>query len=303
MRIVLRRRLKLLGLALTLVACSGDAPAPPSAPVDRDLVSAWRLARFAFERGQYDQAADLYERVLERAYARDDLRAIGDVGYELAVVDLRRGRPEDAAARARRTREELARRGARPFAELHLVEGIALYDAGDLDGAEAGADAALDLAGPDDPVLARALYLKGVIAADRGRPNELAHLLLALGNAQTGALRADRLELEGRLDLLEDRPEAALPAFREGAALRRELEDYRGMARALAFAAEAAEESGRAAEAADLYFRAGRSAGIEGRTAAARLWLETAIGLAEEAGREEIRDEATALLERLAEQG
>jgi tetratricopeptide (TPR) repeat protein len=289
----------LLGI---LAGCGVAAPPSPVEPVDRDLVSGWRLARFAFERGQYDQAATLYQQVLERAYARDDLEAIGDVGYELAVVDLRRNSPEDAIVRARDTREELARRGTEPFAELYLVEGIGHYRRGDLDAALGTADQALAIAAPpDDPVLAPALYLKGMIAADRGRASELAAIVAALGEPTADVLRADRLELSGRLDLMQEHPDAALPAFRDSARLRRSIGDYRGMAQALAFAGEAAEASGRDAEAADLYFRAGRSAEVEGQFAEARRWLADAARIANRTGQTVIRDQAAVRLEQLRE--
>jgi hypothetical protein len=109
-----------------LAGCTAAAPTqPPSASVDDDLLSGWRLARFAFEERQYDQAAELYARVLERAYARDDLNAIGDAGYELAVVRLRQLDASGAAEQARQTRDELRRRGQQPFAELYLVEAVA----------------------------------------------------------------------------------------------------------------------------------------------------------------------------------
>lgn len=290
-----------LALLLVLAGCGGAPSPPPADPVDRDLVAGWRLARFAFERGQYDQAADLYEQVLERAYARDDLRAIGDVGYELAVVDLRRGEPAAAAARAERIQDELTRRGAVPFAELYLVEGIARYDEGDRDAALASANEALAAASsPDDPVVAPALHLKGTVLADRGQASELAAIVAALGEPRVDALRANRLELVGRLDLLEQRPEAALPAFRESADLRRAGEDYRAMAQALALGAQAAEALDRDGEAADLYFRAGRSAEVEGQTEDARRWLAAAARLAGQTGQAAIEEQASARLERLA---
>jgi tetratricopeptide (TPR) repeat protein len=289
----------LLGL---LAGCGGAAPPSPAEPGDRDLVSSWRLARFAFERGQYDQAAILYQRVLERAYARDDLEAIGDVGYELAVVDLRRNRPDDAIVRARDTREELARRGTEPFAELYLVEGIGHYREGDSDAALRSADRAIALASAaDHPVLAPAHYLRGTIAADRGETEELAIIVAALGKPAADALRADRLELGGRLYLMQGRPDLALSAFGDSARLRRTTEDYRGMARALAFAGEAATAAGRDAEAADLYFRAGRSAEVEGQFAEAREWLASVARIADRTGQTVIRDQAAARLEQLRE--
>ena len=297
-----RPRLALAGVIL-LAGCAAAAPEPPpSAPVDQDLMSGWRLARFAFEERQYDQAAELYARVLERAYARDDLGAIGDVGYELAVVRLRQLDASAAALQARQTRNELRRRGEEPFAELYLVEAVALYELGEPAGAEAMADQAIALAaGPGDAVARRAWFLKGRIAADRADKAGVARALAALGRAQNPELQADRLELIGRQNLLDDRPDRALPAFRTSADLRRDAKDYLGMARVLALAGEAAERAGMPSEAADLYFRAGRSAEVEGGPADARRWLGAAARLAETTGQAEILAQANERLARLAE--
>jgi tetratricopeptide (TPR) repeat protein len=199
-----------------------------------------------------------------------------------------------------RTREELRRRGAAPFAELYLVEAGALYEAGDRDSAEVVADQVIEFAPtPSGPLVDRALFLRGRIAADRADAAGVSRALAQLGNAQNAELRADRLELLGRLNLLEDRHESALRAFRESADLRREVEDYTGMARALASAGEAAKSTGRAAEAADLYFRAGRSAELEGNQAEARRWLDSAARLAATTGQAEILSQAKERLERL----
>jgi tetratricopeptide (TPR) repeat protein len=293
----------LAGLILLVAGCGGATrPSAPPEPLDQELMSSWRLARFAFEQKQYDQAADLYARVLERAYARDDLQAIGDVGYELAIVRLRQRDPRAAAEQAMHTREELRRRGAAPFAELYLVEAVALYEAGDRAGAEVMADQALDLApAPGDPLVARALFLRGRIAADRADAAGVSRAVDQLGDSQDAELRADRLELLGRLNVLQGRPASALPAFRQSADLRREVEDYIGMARVLALAGEVARSTGRAAEAADLYFRAGRSAELEGNRADARRWLDSAARLAASTGQAEILSQAKERLRQLNE--
>jgi len=277
-------------------------PTAPAAPVDRELMSAWQLARYAFDERQYDQAAQMYARVLERAYARDDLGAIGDVGYELAVVRLRQLDPAAAAAQARQTRAELRRRGDEPFAELYLVEAVALYELGEETDAAARADEAIALAPRSDgPAAMRAWFLKGRIAADHGDTAGIGNALAALGGSSNPELRADRLELTGRLELLEDRPERALAVFRDSADLRRDAEDYLGMARVLALAGEAAERAGLGTEAADLYFRAGRSAEVERDRANARKWLGAAARLAESTGQTAIFAEANDRLERLSQ--
>ncbi|HSA82081.1 MAG TPA: hypothetical protein VLE23_14790 [Geminicoccaceae bacterium] len=286
---------------ILLAACTAADPAPqPPEPTDQDLLSGWRLARFAFEQRQYDQAAELYARALQRAYARDDLSAIGDVGYELAVVRLRQFDAPAAAEQARKTRDELYRRGEDPFAELYLVEAVALFEMGERAEAEVMADEAIALApDPLDPVAKRAWFLNGRIAADRDDEAGLSRALAALVPSQDPELQADRLELIGRREQLDDQPERALSAFRTSADLRRDTEDYLGMARALALAGAAAEDAGLMTEAADFYFRAGRSAEVEGRPADARAWLATAARLAETTGQAEILDQANERLERL----
>jgi tetratricopeptide (TPR) repeat protein len=294
--------LALAGLLL-LAGCAAASPAPePAAPVDQELMSGWRLARYAFEEGQYDQAAQMYARVLERAYARDDLGAIGDVGYELAVVRLRQLDPSAAAGQARRTRDELRRRGDEPFAELYLVEAVALYEMGEEVDAAARAEEAMALAqDPGAPVAMRAWFLKGRIAADDVDGAGVQRALEALGGSPNPELQADRLELTGRFELIEGRPERALAAFRDSADLRRGAEDYLGMARVLALGGEAAERAGLSADAADLFFRAGRSAEVERDFANARRWLGAAARLAETTGQDAILAEANERLEGLAE--
>jgi tetratricopeptide (TPR) repeat protein len=296
----LGRRLAASLLVLTLAACAGNAPPPPPEPVEADLMSGWRLARAAFERGQYEQAVALYDKVLSEAYARDDLGAIADVGYELAVVRLRAGQHADAAAEAERVRTELRRRGREPLAELHLVEAVALYGAGNPDGALSAAAAAIERAGPDDALLVgRAEYVRGAVAADRNDADDLKAAIGRLGRPVGAEPRADWLELVGRLELIEGEPASALPRFEESADLRRQVGDYFGMARALAFAAQAAAADGRKREAADLYFRAGRSADIEGRDTDAQQWLQEAVRFAKDTGQRQIERDAEQILERM----
>jgi hypothetical protein len=125
--------------------------------------------------------------------------------------------------------------------------------------------------------------------------------LAALGRSSNAELQADRLELSGRLELLEHRPERALPAFRTSADLRRDAEDYLGKARVVALAGAAAERAGLSADGADLYFRAGRSAEVGRDRANARRWLGAAPRLAETTGPAAILAEASERLESLAE--
>jgi hypothetical protein len=72
------------------------------------------------------------------------------------------------------------------------------------------------------------------------------------------------------------------------------------MARVLALAGEAADRTGLSADAADLYFRAGRSAEVERDLVNARRWLGDAARLAETTGQAAILAEANDRLEGLA---
>ena len=83
---------------------------------------------------------------------------------------------------ARQTRDELRRRGNEPFAELYLVEAVALYEMGEEMDAVARAERAIALAArPGEPVATRAWFLKGRIAADHADAAGIRAALAALG--------------------------------------------------------------------------------------------------------------------------
>lgn len=293
-------------MAATLVAivvivvlpggCGGGPPAVTDTGgiEDAETVSVLETARHAFLAGRYDQAAAAYARALDRAHALDDVAAIALAGQELAISDLRRGKAEDAAAAAARTRSELARRGRSVSPALTLVEATARYRLGQAQKARQLAQEAAE-SGEDALVTARATYLIGLLAADRGDRTALRNAVEGLPASEQPELAADRLALTGRLALLDGDAGAALNAFTAEERLRRASGDEAGVARALNAAAQAAEKVGRPAEAADLYFRAGRSAtqaGPGGGDAAASLRRAELLarrtgqsGLAAEAGR------------------
>src|SRR4029453_477881 len=71
--------------------------------------------------------------------------------------------------------------------------------------------------------------------------------------------------------------------------------DYRGMARALSLAGDAALRTGRAADAADPYLRAGRSALLQGGPATATPLLKRAEDLGKQTGQTGIVEEVARL--------
>ena len=90
-------------LALLLAACSGSPP-DEGPPPDRRLEQTNLAGTHALALNQTAEAIKQYRAALTLAYERDDAAAIGDVGYNLAVAQLRAG----SAADAMRTVRELA---------------------------------------------------------------------------------------------------------------------------------------------------------------------------------------------------
>jgi len=279
-----------------LAACGGtpEPPPDPDAVRDAEISSSLEMARFAFLSGRYDQAVQAYSGSLERAYARDDVMAIAVAGQELAFSYLRDGKPKEAATVASRTREELARRGRPARPALTLVEATARYRLNETATAERLAREVAGASG-DPMAAARATFLLGLIAADRPDLLALNSALDALPrSADQPEIRADRLHLTGRLHLTRKEYRQAADAFMAEEALRRVSGDEPGVARALALAAEAKEESGQKTLAADLWFRSGRSAAQEGDAQAATR-LRRAETLARHTGQPALANEARRL--------
>jgi hypothetical protein len=222
-------------------------------------------------------AAAQYRRAFERARARDDAAAIGDYGYDLAVTQLVANEPRQALASIRLTRAELARRGAPPFPALDLAEATAHYRLGEK--AESDRLAAEAASGGDATIAARAIFLRGLIADDRGDAAGLSDAISGLKQPTSDDQRADIAELSARRDLRQGVFEAAAASAERAADLRRGIKDYRGMARALSVAGDAEARAGDAQAAAAFYMRASQSAAAFGDARSARLWLRRSMQL------------------------
>lgn len=279
----MRLRAAILLAALALAACgSGEAEQGP--PPDLRLDQANKAGTVALAHNNPAEAVRQYRQALARAYERDDAEAIGDTGYNLAVAQLRDGATQEAARTVRETRAELERRKLVPPAELVLVQAAIAYRMGARDEALAAADEVLARPSLAPETASRAWYIHGAVLADRGDAAGLARTLAALPPSSQPDPEADRLELTGRAALLSGATAQAIPAFEQAADQRRLALDYRGMARALSFAAEATLRSGRTADAAVLYLRAGRSAQLQGDAASSRDLLDKAGDLARQSG-------------------
>jgi hypothetical protein len=255
---------------LLLTGSCGGRP-QPTEPDDATLQQSGRAAGLAYSLERRELAIAQYERALERARERDDAAAIGDYGYDLVVVQLAANRPKPALAAARMTRAELARRGASAFFALLLAEATALYRLGEKDASDRLATQVES--GNDATAAARASFLRGLIADEAndlaGLDQALAHLAQPTSDDQ----RADVDELQARRYLRQGAFQVAFDEAAHAADLRRKILDYRGMARALSVAADAAARAGHTEAAAELYMRAGQSAVAQGDADAARAWL------------------------------
>jgi hypothetical protein len=266
-------------LPFVLAGCGGGAPAQEGSPQDRRLDLANEAGTRALALNRSADAIKQYRAALAIAYERDDASAIGDVGYNLAVAQLRSGAAPEAARTAREIRTELERRHLAPPVELVLVQAAAAYRMGEPDEAFAAAGEVLARL-PAADAATRAHYIRGAVSADRGDGQGLAQALAAIPPSARPDQEGDRLELSGRAAVLAGANDRATHDFEQAADQRRLALDYRGMARVLSLAGDAVLRQGRAGDAAVLFLRAGRSALLQGDAATGKTLLDRADRLA-----------------------
>ena len=284
----------LIAIALfTSAGCGSRQTAPQGPPLDQNLERTNRAARTAFEQGRLQQAANLYRQTLERAHLRDDLTAVIDARYNLAVCLTMLQADLEALVLVNQAREELIRAGQPVPTDIVLLEASIVYRLGKLQEAW---NLTEDILAISDTIPAavqsKAHFLRGLIANERGDLSKLRAEITALAKSNSQVIRSDREELIGHLSLKERRWDEAVLAFDEAAALRRQILDYRGMVKALAKAGEACERAGRFGPAARRYLRAGQSAALQAEPDQAQNWLIRAAQLAEQGGDENIAQEA-----------
>jgi predicted small lipoprotein YifL len=296
-----RRRVLAPLAVLALAGCGGSGPIDTGPPTDVRLDQANQAGTQALTMDMPSIAVRQYKVALSRAYERDDAGAIADVSYNLAVAQMKSGDAKAALVTVREALGDLDRRRAAVPAELFLVQAAAAYRSGDLSGAAAAAQEALGRTPKDPDTVPRGWFIRGLVAAERGDGAGLAQAIAALPPSKQADLSADRQELQGRAALLANTPAEALALLQQSAASRQQALDYRGMARALALAGDAALRSNHAAEAADLFLRAGRSALLQGDNATALPLLKRAEDLARQTGQPGIVEEVARLRKVAAE--
>jgi len=272
------------------VGCSSTPIEQSRAEVDEEFERMNRAARTAFDYGRFRQAADLYNQALERAYVLDEVNAIVDTQYNLAVCLVGLNSYVEALQWVNKSRAELTRAGRSIPADILLLQAIIVYRMGKLDDAWQLTDKILlDSGRLSEAIRSKIHFLRGLIAGELDDINQLRQEIVSLGTPSAAGLQADREELVGRLAMAQNNWNEAIEAFDKTAELRRDDFDYSEMVNALALAARACEQAGKLSEASKRFLRAGRSAAArQGQSREALNWLGRAEKLAGEAG-----DEAT----------
>ena len=285
--------LVLLVLMPIVWGCSSSRVVPKRSGVDENSTRLNRSARIAYDNGQLEQAANLYRQALNRAYLRDDRKAVVDAQYNLAICMLGLRSYDRALVWVQRAQKELVHGQQSVTADILLLEAVILFRTGKPDKAWRISDQILAASErPPVTVEGKTHFLRGLIADQRGDTDQLGREIDALAKSGDPGGRADRAELSGRLARAEGNWEAAIEAFDQTARLRREDHDYGEMAQALALAADACRQAGKPNRAAIRYLRAGRSAVQQGNHQDAKKWLNRAVELADQAGDESLKQEA-----------
>ena len=291
-------------MAAAFMACGSSRVKQEPTGIDADLQNSNQAARLAYENGRLRQAIELYQKALERAYIRDDLAAMVDAHYNMAVCFTGLQAYAEALESLGKAKSELNRAGKKVGGDIQLLEATLLYLKGKPDGAwqitEQILSPAKTAAAVD--VKRKTHYLRGIISADRNDTDQLRQEMIAIGRPEHTGLRADREELAGRLAMAENDWNEATAAFDKTADLRRENLDYHSMANALAMAGQACKQAGQPLEASKRFLRAGRSALLQGQKQNALKWLRQATAMADQAGDTATAQEAASYLQQLQNQ-
>jgi len=288
-------------LITCLLSCVPVNVTKPEVREDERLEQLNNSARSAFRLGAVGQAEKLYERVLNRAYIRDDLQAIVDAKYNLGVCRLRLRHYDSALATALSAERDAVGIGDRPLADILLLEAQILYRMGMEDDAWDISERLMkEIRLIRQEISAMLHGLRGRIACTRGDIPKAREELGAMGEVNSDRLLAERAELIGCIQFQEGAFQTAAGAFDEAVSFHRKSLHYALMAEALARAGKAYEQGGEVETAADRFLRAGRSAQLQEMAEEAVQWLTLASALARHAGNPDIVKEAERRLSELS---
>ena len=293
----------LLAIALLVFGgCGTSAPVQKGPAIDEDLERFNRAAQQAFDNGRLQQAVSFYQKALDRAYIRDDFRAVLDAQYNMAMCLINLQSYAEAFEVIQQAKTEMAIAGQSLAADFLLLEATVLHLREDSDAAWKITEQILAATPQASSIVqSKTHFLRGLIASKQGDTDKLREAIVSIGQPNLPQLRADRHELLGHLAMAEQHWDEAINAFEAATEARREDRDYRGMVKALALAGKASEKAGHADEASIRYLRAGRSAALQGQFDHALNWLNRAEQIARSAGEEQIVLKARVYLRELQE--
>lgn len=279
------KRVALFALVATVVlsgtGCGTTRPRTPGIAPDPYFERVIASAGAAFERGDVERAATLYESAWQRARAMDRPEAIGMAAYNLALCRIALNQPTEGRALLEEVRAEWGRAGVSLIDAL-LVEVEAARHMGDEEGAWELSEEALGLLEGRRERLARVQVhaMRSVLATEREHVDiaeeELALARSALRRDTPFPLRARVAEAEGRARAAVCEPQEAASAFDREARYYRDAGQFTDMAVALTRAARSWQMADAHAAAADRFYRAARHYAATGQSA-------RALGLMQEA--------------------
>ncbi|WP_336946474.1 hypothetical protein [Asaia sp. HN010] len=246
-----------IAILLVLTAC-GSAGDHGGIRTDQDYANAMDVGSEAFDMTRAEQAQAQFQTAYDRALLRDDAGAIGDAGYNLGVAQLGMDNARAALATVARTDQALKLRSAIAGPELELVAMAAYCRLGQY---QSALEASARIHTGDTALTERRAFLTGLAADGLGDIKALraAHDALPASAKPPLLEQADRAEIESRLALREGAYDKAEVQALRAITLRRDILDYRGMARGLDCAASAARSAGQLGKAAAYAQRAAES--------------------------------------------
>jgi len=289
-------------ISMMINSCGARQKGSADAPEDEALISTNHLARFAFEKGMYEQAAGIYQKVLRMAYVRNDSVVILDTRYNLAICLMELERYQEAINLINQVREELSIGGERMPPNLLLLEATIFYRKDQPEDSWKATEMLLAVNTPLSPTIrAKTYYLRGLISSHRNDIAGIRESIKKMGEPEFVTVMADQKELQGRLAMAENNWNQAIIELDQATRLRRENHDYRRMAITWALSATASEKAGKIEIAASRYLQAGRSAAVREDRSNAHKWLTQAALLFNQLGNDALAAESNSLLYELDE--
>ena len=291
--------LPIMALALLLSACSSSGPVRP---VDPELYRTAKSARTAFDLGEYEQAARLYRRSLNRARAMDDAVEIGNNAYNLAACSMELSEYAQAWELLEESRAAFHRTGEVPEG-LSILEIKSALAGGNLENAEELMESISGVDSFSPEIRIQYKLLKADLAlrldeSDKARL-ELSGLRDELREVGSDALNAEADRLEGKLLLRGGEFMAAGVLFDHRSDLLRKTAHYRPMAIALGRAGEAYWDGRAYCKSLDRFFRSARSLYAQEDMAESLNMLSFAMEVARDCDQESLRQNVRDLFEEI----